>query len=242
MQNKDEIPIGKAKDIRGQKFGKLTVLYRVKSNDHRTKWLCQCDCGNTCVRDGCNLKAGIAVQCDHCSGQKKYKKIQIGDKFGKLTVIKELPKRSIGGNKIFLCQCECGNYIEVKSNSLNCKERLSCGCINSKGELSISQILNKNKILFKQQKIFQTCKDKNYLPFDFFVNNKYLIEFDGEQHYRNTDFFGGTKAFNLRKKHDNYKNQWCKENNIPLIRIPYTKLDTLCIEDLMLETTQFRIV
>ena len=42
--------------------------------------------------------------------------------------------------------------------------------------------------------------------------------------------------------HDEYKNQWCKDNNIPLIRIPYTKLDTLCIEDLMLETTQFRVV
>jgi hypothetical protein len=33
-----------------------------------------------------------------------------------------------------------------------------------------------------------------------------------------------------------------KENNIPLIRIPYTKLSTLTIEDLMLETTQFRVV
>lgn len=37
-------------------------------------------------------------------------------------------------------------------------------------------------------------------------------------------------------------NNICKNNNIPLIRIPYTKLDTLCINDLLLETTEFRVV
>jgi len=37
------------------------------------------------------------------------------------------------------------------------------------------------------------------------------------------------------------KNQWCKENNIPLIRIPYTHLKDLQIKDLMLETTKFLI-
>ena len=35
------------------------------------------------------------------------------------------------------------------------------------------------------------------------------------------------------------KNQWCKDNNIPLIRIPYTHLNNLCIEDLILETSKF---
>lgn len=37
------------------------------------------------------------------------------------------------------------------------------------------------------------------------------------------------------------KNQWCKDNNIPLIRIPYTHLDKLIIEDLKLETTTFLV-
>lgn len=43
------------------------------------------------------------------------------------------------------------------------------------------------------------------------------------------------------KELDEYKNQWCKENNIPLIRIPYIHLNDLCIEDLLLETTNFLI-
>jgi len=37
------------------------------------------------------------------------------------------------------------------------------------------------------------------------------------------------------------KNQWCKNNNIPLIRIPYTHLEDLRLEDLLLETSQFII-
>ena len=40
---------------------------------------------------------------------------------------------------------------------------------------------------------------------------------------------------------DLIKNQWCRENDIPLIRIPYTHLTQLCIEDLLLETSQFLI-
>lgn len=44
-----------------------------------------------------------------------------------------------------------------------------------------------------------------------------------------------------RQEHDKLKNQWCKENNIPLIRIPYTRYNDLCIEDLLLETSNFII-
>ena len=48
--------------------------------------------------------------------------------------------------------------------------------------------------------------------------------------------------FKKTKEKDNYKNEWCKKNGIPLIRIPYTKLSSLTIEDLRLETTKFRVV
>ena len=35
--------------------------------------------------------------------------------------------------------------------------------------------------------------------------------------------------------------EWCKENNIPLIRIPYTHYDDIIIDDLKLETSKFII-
>ena len=45
----------------------------------------------------------------------------------------------------------------------------------------------------------------------------------------------------LAQKHDIIKNAWCLANDIPLIRIPYTHYDNLCLEDLQLETSKFII-
>ena len=44
------------------------------------------------------------------------------------------------------------------------------------------------------------------------------------------------------KIRDNIKTNWCQENHIPLIRIPYTHLDQLTIQDLQLETSPFIMV
>ena len=38
-------------------------------------------------------------------------------------------------------------------------------------------------ILFKQYVSFDTCRYKNPLFFDFYINNKYLLEYDGKQHF-----------------------------------------------------------
>ena len=118
----------------------------------------------------------------------------------------------------------------------------SCGCLSSSiGELTIKKLLENNNILFKQQITFENCKNKHLLPFDFYVNNKYLIEFDGIQHFQPVEHFGGIVEFKERKQNDEIKNNYCKINNIPLIRIPYTTLKTLQLEDLLLETTQYLI-
>ena len=47
-------------------------------------------------------------------------------------------------------------------------------------------------------------------------------------------FFGRKKQIQKTIKNDEIKNKYCKDNNIPLIRIPYTKLNSLTIKDLLL--------
>ena len=92
--------------------------------------------------------------------------------------------------------------------------------------------MSKNNIPFQTQKTFETCKYDNgyYAYFDFYVDNKYLIEYDGIQHFEAKDEGWNTKE-NLIKTQlrDQFKNQWCEKNKIPLIRIPYWKLSTLKI-------------
>lgn len=78
------------------------------------------------------------------------------------------------------------------------------------------------------QYCFQNCKDEKVLPFDFYIPSLSIaIEFDGKQHYTPIQFFGGVQGFNMTKKHDELKNKYCYDNNINLIRIPYTKYNEI---------------
>lgn len=59
---------GPTNSLIGQRFGRLTVIERAENhNDRNAKWLCRCDCGETCVAYGINLKAGRTISCG-CNG------------------------------------------------------------------------------------------------------------------------------------------------------------------------------
>lgn len=95
-------------------------------------------------------------------------------------------------------------------------------CKKSKGERIIISYLEKNNILFKREKTFDDLKDKNKLRYDFYLP-KYnlLIEYNGEQHYRISDFFGGRKAFLKQKHRDWLKRKYARDNGINLLTISY---------------------
>ena len=97
-------------------------------------------------------------------------------------------------------------------------------CQESHGEREIEQWLLGHNIEYISQKTFSDCKNRRLLPFDFYLP-KYdtCIEYDGEQHFRSVDFFGGDDGLKRRKRNDEIKNQYCKDNNIDLLRIPYFK-------------------
>lgn len=95
-------------------------------------------------------------------------------------------------------------------------------CNESKGEKKIREWLVKNNIMYTTQETFNDCKDKLLLPFDFYLQEyNCCIEYDGIQHYEPIEHFGGQDAFEIRKKHDEIKNNYCKDNGISLLRIPY---------------------
>ena len=60
-----------------------------------------------------------------------------------------------------------------------------------------------------------------------------IIEFDGEQHFRPIQSFGGLERFEKQKKNDFIKNQYALSHNIPLVRIPYDKRDSMNLDDLL---------
>lgn len=242
----DEIPVGRAENLTNKRFGRWTVLYRVKDEGNSSCWKCRCDCGTKRVVRKQHLKSGRSQSCG-CLHKEIVTNCHlldiVGQRFGNLIAIRPTNEK-LGTSVIWECQCDCGNTCYVSVSHLKQGNNKSCGCLISKGEEQVRTLLNENNIYFTTQQTFENCRlaSGGLAKFDFYVNNHYLIEYDGIQHFEAINFFGGDNQLLIQQERDAYKNQWCKDNNIPLIRIPYTKLDTLCIEDLMLETTQFRIV
>lgn len=117
----------------------------------------------------------------------------------------------------------CGNeWISTPHNIL----LMGSGCpkcnISSKGEKQIGMWLDQNDIQYVQQKTFEDCIDKRKLPFDYYLTEyNTCIEYQGIQHYKPVDFFGGEKDFLIRQHHDEIKKRYCIKNNINLICIPY---------------------
>lgn len=111
----------------------------------------------------------------------------------------------------------------------NLKKDTECPvCSESKGEKAIREYLENNNIEFEQEYRFSDCKYKYTLPFDFYIKEYNLcVEFDGEQHYKAKDFFGGEEGLRSTKIRDKIKNKYCKENNINLLRIPYYELSNV---------------
>jgi hypothetical protein len=97
-------------------------------------------------------------------------------------------------------------------------------CKESKGEKYITELLNQLNIGFERQKKYNDCKgsEKKYckkLPFDFYLYDyNTLIEYDGRQHFEPVY---GEEQLKIQQTIDKIKDDYCKNNNINLIRVSF---------------------
>lgn len=226
-----------SKDITGQRFGKLLAIQATNERKNGgVVWECQCDCGALCYVQLSLLLNGHTSSCG-CLQKEIISDLRRKDltnqQFGKLTALYPIPGRTTNGDIKWCCKCECGNYIDVIASSLIRGHTSSCGCLKSKGEALIQSILEQNNIQFIKEKTFPNCRFKNtggLARFDFYLPNyNIIIEYDGEQHFHKTDFYTQEQFENIQQR-DCEKTQYCKDNNIPLIRISYTDYNKLDIK------------
>ena len=94
------------------------------------------------------------------------------------------------------------------------------------GEIKCEEFLIKHNIEYIPQKTFDDCVYKGKLRFDFYIPKlNTVIEFDGLQHYEAVEHFGGEAVFREQKIKDKIKNDYCRLNNINMLRIPYNELN-----------------
>ncbi len=107
-------------------------------------------------------------------------------------------------------------------------------CVQSAGEQRLRETLQMLDVEFVEQAKFPDCRDRYPLRFDFFVpDQRLLIEFDGRQHYENSELWGGEEELVETQRRDAIKNRFAERKGYRLLRIPFYDYDN--IEDILLD-------
>ena len=225
----------------GLVFGKLTVVEMLYgyNGGKQTYCKCLCECGTETIVGMSNLVSGRTTSCGCFETASRYNRIHyielLGQKFGMLTVVEKTNLKAINGCVIWKCRCDCGNTTYATTTELRLYRKTSCGCSRySNMEHFIANILSKHNINYIPQAQFTKCRNIFPLRFDFYLYDyNTVIEFDGEQHNKPVDFFGGEEGLARRVVNDKIKNDYCSQNNINMIRLPHT-LTTQQIEEIII--------
>ena len=175
-----------------------------------------------CNSGACKQKLDISTmqqRIDETFGEGQYKLIDYTGQLKKNNKIKCL-------NCGLIFNAQCSYFTETRG----CPK---CMKYKSKGEQMVQKYLEENNIPFEPQKRFKDCNN-NLSSFDFCVydqnNTMHLIEVNGRQHYFESERFDGLDTI---QKRDQLKIDYCKEKNIDLIIIPYSKLTFSGINDFL---------
>lgn len=210
-------------DLTGKQFGDWIVKEKDR-NSILTKWICECqNCGTVKSVFANALKTWQSTSC----GCKKYKESLTNMKIGHWLVGEKSRRKRPNEHycATYFCTCDCGTQRYVDSSRLKNRTSLSCGCVKSRANEYIASVLKENGILYTPEYKFEDLFGPNngFLRFDFAIHDQFgnvicLLEYQGEQHYRNDIEFGKQQ----REITDKAKKRYCKQKQIPLFEIKYT--------------------
>ena len=226
--------IEKAKTLHGNKYNYDKVEY--KNNATKVIIICK-EHGEFLQTPSCHLNSSGCLKCsiELKASKRRFTQEQFVEKANKI----HNNKYSYDKAKYFNVETKiciiCPIHGEFWQIPLSHLRNYGCPkCNSSKGESAIRKFLIDNNILFEKQKRFNNCVKRFYLSFDFYIPDyNLIIEYDGIQHFKPTSFSSDrskeTKEYNLKqnKTRDQIKNQYCLENNIKLLRIPYFKFKNI---------------
>jgi hypothetical protein len=124
VENGNAIPVNA-----GSRFGKLSVLTgEWIGSGARRKVRCACDCGTEKDVAIADLRAGKTTSCGcyRREWQEHRYPLPIGQKFGKLTVLRSAGHQ--GRGRMVDAQCDCGNVTVANIDNIRNSHTTSCGC------------------------------------------------------------------------------------------------------------------
>lgn len=126
----------------------------------------------------------------------------------------------------YYCKKHEGQGIQSMSlTHFKCSKSPCRYCNISSGELKIQEYLTSNGIKYETQKVFEKCVLIRPLRFDFYLPDfNTVIEYDGQQHFKPVKFsrhIDLDKNLKITQERDRIKDEFCINNNINMVRIPY---------------------
>lgn len=228
-------------DLLGQKYGRLEVVAPAPSQKGSGAWLCRCECGNQKIVLTRSLRSGNTTSCGCLHKEitsKNFSKNITNQRFGSLIAIEPTSDRK-HGSIVWKCKCDCGNIHFTTAELLLAGKTQSCGCVHSRGNQKVQQILQNNNIPFIKEYPIRINNTNYYFDFAIVQNEKIIcfIEYDGILHFEQDQYHGWNNQYNWEKTHknDEIKNKYAEEKQIPLIRIPYFDYDKLDINYILQE-------
>ena len=107
-------------------------------------------------------------------------------------------------------------------------------CVQSAGEQRVRESLEMLDVEFVEQACFNKCRNRRPLRFDFYIpSQRLLIEFDGRQHYENSELWGGEEELAEIQRRDAIKNRFAERKGYRLLRIPFYEYEN--IENILLD-------
>lgn len=115
-------------------------------------------------------------------------------------------------------------------------------CKASKGEMEVSRVFKEMNISYQEQYKFENCRNVLPLPFDFYIPEfNICIEYDGAHHYKPVAYYKkedseyqiakakkiAEERLKETQRRDKIKTDYCRNNGINLIRIPYWEFDNI---------------
>ena len=215
-------PVSTINDYTTSLYGKLE--YECPIHGLQSITLNNLQHGNGCVHCGIKLRAekrrmsckDVKIRIESCNNNKLLNaEDYINNSTNNLRILCGTCKK-----RIFITSLD--KYSDHKNPNIRCKY---CSRSQSNSERIIQYYLDKYNCKYNYNYRFKDCRDKRPLPFDFYLSElNIVIEFDGEHHYKP---IRGMKHFISTKLHDAMKTQYCKWNNIDLLRIPYWERDNI---------------
>jgi hypothetical protein len=226
--------------INQKAFELLSDTY--KGDKKKLQWKCLNDnCGEIFENAWNSIRAGQG--CGYCVGKRvgqrnsfQYLHPDISMEWSSKNINIYPSDVTANSHKKIIWKCAiCGNEwiatVQSRHYGSGCPV-----CAESKGEKEIKRILKLYNIPCDSQYVFDDLigLGGGLLRFDVSIFKdeektklRCLIEYDGQQHYKWVKWMMSKRQFIILQKHDKLKNEYCKKNNIYLIRIPFWEFDNI---------------